>query len=137
MRHGMHLSAVSFIHMSADVRHGLQLSSMIYIHRAANVGHRQPTLFIACTYWCTDVRVTSLPGLWLHTLVCWWRMHFIDELRHMQRQWLSSSQQHANIHAVQKSKEFETLFLHNNIFIYFALFIFKISASRGSFLPIT
>jgi len=46
-----------------------------------------------------------------------------------------SSRQHAYAHAVRKSKECETPFIHNNILIYFASFILNGSASHGLFVP--
>ena len=63
-------------------------------------------------------------------------LHLLDDRHCTRRHWSRSSRQHADVHAVQKSKECETPFMHNNIFIYFPSSILNVSASRGSFVLI-
>ena len=70
---------------------------------------------------------------WPARIVC--GLHLLDERRRTRRHWSTSRRQHAEVHAVQKSKDFEAPFKHNNIFIYFPLSILDVSASRGSFVP--
>ena len=70
---------------------------------------------------------------WPARIVC--GLHLLDERRLTRRKWSPSSRQHADVHAIQKSKDFEAPFKHINIFIYFPLSILNVFASRGSFVP--
>ena len=49
--------------------------------------------------------------------------------------WSRCRRQHADVLEFPKSKECQTPFMHNNIFIYFPSSILNVSASRGSFAP--
>ncbi|KAH0769196.1 hypothetical protein KY290_013177 [Solanum tuberosum] len=49
--------------------------------------------------------------------------------------WSRCRRQHADVLEFPKSKECQTPFMHNNIFIYFPSSILNVSASRGSFPP--
>jgi hypothetical protein len=107
---GLAALSVACTHRSVDVRRVLPLSFVACTHQFADVGRDLPASSVACTCETRDVARGDIDrGL-------------VDNMRMSM--------------PYKKTKEFETPFMHNNIFIYFLLSILNVSTSRGSFVPI-
>lgn len=121
-------SSISCTHWSTDVKRVLPTSSVAESHRFANVKHGLAASLVAIIF---DLSTSEVPTHIVHGL------HVVEKQRRVHRRRSRSSKKHAHVHVVQKSKEYETPFSKNNIFMYFRSIILNVSVIRGSFVLIS